>query len=59
MDRTCSTNREKRTAYRILVVNPEGKRQQERQRRRWADIKMDSAKIDWGSLDWINLALEQ
>jgi hypothetical protein len=33
---------EKRTAYRILVGNPEGKRPLGRLRRRWVDnIKMD------------------
>jgi hypothetical protein len=33
--------REKRNAYRILVGNPEGKRQLGRRRRRWVDnIKM-------------------
>jgi hypothetical protein len=31
MDRTCSTNGEKRNAYRILVRNPEGKRRKEDQ----------------------------
>jgi hypothetical protein len=36
-----STNGEKRIAYRILVGNPEGKRQLVRPRRRWmGNIKM-------------------
>jgi hypothetical protein len=30
MGRACSTNGEKRNAYRILVVKPEGRRQQGR-----------------------------
>jgi hypothetical protein len=37
MGRTCSTNGEKRNAYRILVGNPEGKRQLGRPRRKWVD----------------------
>jgi hypothetical protein len=37
MDRSCSTNGEKRYAYRILVGNPEGKRPLGRPRRRWVD----------------------
>jgi hypothetical protein len=37
MCRACSTNGEKRNAYRILVGKPEGKRQLGRQRRRWVD----------------------
>jgi hypothetical protein len=34
MGETCSTNGEKRNAYRILVGKPEGKRQLGRPRRR-------------------------
>jgi hypothetical protein len=57
--RTCSTWEEE-NAYRILVVNPEGKRQLGRPRRRWEDnIKMDPTEIEWGSLDWMNLAVDQ
>jgi hypothetical protein len=42
MGRACSTNGEKRNAYRILVGKPEGKRPLGRPRRRWVDnIKMD------------------
>jgi hypothetical protein len=42
MGRTCSTNGERRNAYRILVGNPEGKRSLGRSKRRWVDnIKMD------------------
>jgi hypothetical protein len=38
----CSTNGEKRNAYRILVETPEGKRPLGRRRRRWVDnIKTD------------------
>jgi hypothetical protein len=42
MGRSCSTNGEKRNAYRILVGNSEGKRPLGKARRRWVDnIKMD------------------
>jgi hypothetical protein len=48
---------EKRNAYRILVGKPKGKRLLGRQRRRWMDnIKMDLREIEWGVIDWINLA---
>jgi hypothetical protein len=37
---------EKRTAFRLLVGKPEGKRPLGRQRRRWADnVKMDLVEI--------------
>jgi hypothetical protein len=53
MGRVCSINREKRIAYRILVVNPEGKRP----RRRWYDnIKIGPRKIELDGMDWIDLA---
>jgi hypothetical protein len=38
----CSTNEEERTAYRLLVGKPEGKRPLGRPKRRWVDnIRMD------------------
>jgi hypothetical protein len=40
--------REVRNAYRIFVVKPEGKRPQQKSRRRWKDnIKMDVREIGW------------
>jgi hypothetical protein len=46
-----------RTAYRILVGNPEGERHLGRPRRRWVDnIKMDLREIGCDVMDWINLA---
>jgi hypothetical protein len=43
---------EKRTAYRILVRKPEGKRPQGRPRRRWVDnIKIDLREIGWDGMD--------
>jgi hypothetical protein len=57
MGRACSTNGEKRSAYKILVGKPEGKRTLERPRRRWDDnIRMDLRRIRWGGMDWIDLA---
>jgi hypothetical protein len=46
MGRACSTNGDKRNAYRILVGKPEGNRALGRPRCRWADnIKMDLTEI--------------
>jgi hypothetical protein len=51
---------EKRNAYRLLVREPEGKRQLERPRRRWVDnIKMDLLLMGWGDVDWIGLAQDR
>jgi hypothetical protein len=48
---------EKRNAYRILVVKPEGKRPLGRPRRRWKDtIRVDFREIGWCGIDWIDLA---
>jgi hypothetical protein len=52
MGRACSTNREKRNAYRILVGKPEGKRPLGRPRHRRLDnIKMDLREMGWYGLD--------
>jgi hypothetical protein len=46
-----------RNAYRILVGKPEGKRSLGRPRRRWVDnIKIDFREMEWGGMDWIDLA---
>jgi hypothetical protein len=56
----CSTNGEKRNAYRLLVGKPEGKRPLERPRRRWVDnIRKDLGKVGWGDVDWIGLAKDR
>jgi hypothetical protein len=55
MGRACSTNGEKRNAYRILLGKPEGKRPQRRPRRRWVDNnKMHLREIGWDGMDWIH-----
>jgi hypothetical protein len=42
MGGACSTNREERNGYRLLVEKPEGKRPLRRPRRSWVDnIKID------------------
>jgi hypothetical protein len=46
MGRACSTNGEKRNAYRVLVGKPEGKRPLGGPRRRWVNnIKIDLREI--------------
>jgi hypothetical protein len=60
MGRACSTNGEKRNAYRILVGKPEGKRPLGRPRRKWGDnIRMDLREIGWGGMDWIDLTQDR
>jgi hypothetical protein len=60
MGRACSTNGEKRNAYRILVGKPERKRQMGRPRRRWVEnIKMDLREIGWDGMDLIDLAQDR
>jgi hypothetical protein len=50
----------KRSTYRILVGNPEGKRPLGRLRRRWVDnIKIDLRYIGWDGGDWIDLAQDR
>jgi hypothetical protein len=60
MCRTCSTNGENRNAYRILVGKPEGKRPLGRPRRWWVDnIEMDLRVIEWGGMEWSDLARDR
>jgi hypothetical protein len=51
---------EKRSAYRLLVDKPEGKRPVGRPRRRWVDdIRMDFGEVGWGGVDWIGVAQDR
>jgi hypothetical protein len=51
---------EERNVYRVLMGNPEGKSPLGRPRSRWEDkIRMDLGEIDWGSVDWIQLAQDR
>jgi hypothetical protein len=60
MGRACSTNGDKRNAYRILMGKPEGKRPLGRLRRRWVyKIEMDLREIDCDGMDWIYLAQDK
>jgi hypothetical protein len=60
MGGACSTNGEKRNAYRLLVGKPEGRRLLGRSRRRWLDnIRIDLVEIEWGGADWIGLAQDR
>jgi hypothetical protein len=57
ISRACSTNGEKRHAYRLLAGTAEGKRLLLRPRCRWTDnIKMDVGEMGWDDVDWIGLA---
>jgi hypothetical protein len=56
----CSTNGEKRNAYKLLVGTPEGKRPLGRPRRRWVDnIRMDLVEVGWSDVDGIGLAKDR
>jgi hypothetical protein len=56
MGGACSTNGEKRNAYRLLVGKPEGKRPLGRPRRRWVDnITMDLVEVGEGDVDWLKI----
>jgi hypothetical protein len=55
MDGACSTNGERRNAYRLLVGEREGRRPLGRPRRRW----LDSIRMEWGDVDWIGPAQDR
>jgi hypothetical protein len=60
MCRACSTNLEKRNAYRILLRKPEGRRPLGRPRRRWVEIiKIDLRETGWDGMDWVDLAQDR
>jgi hypothetical protein len=50
----------KKKAYSILVGIPEGRRPLGRPRRKWeSNIKIDLRETGWGSIEWIDLALNR
>jgi hypothetical protein len=58
--RACSTYRERRDIYRVLVGKHEGKRPYGRPRRRREDnIKIYLRKLGCGVMDWIELAQDR
>jgi hypothetical protein len=57
MGRAYNAHGEKKNAYRILVGKPEEKRPLGTPRLKWEDnIKIDLREIEWGGMDWIDLA---
>jgi hypothetical protein len=57
MGGACSTNGEKRNAYRLLVGKPERRRPLGRPRRTWVhNIRRDLVEVGGGDVDWIGLA---
>jgi hypothetical protein len=59
MGGACSTNGQKRNAYR-LVGKPKGMTPLGRPRRRWLDnIRMDFVEVGWGDVDWIGLVQDR
>jgi hypothetical protein len=50
----------RRNVYMILAEKPKGKRPLGAPRRRWADnIKMDLSEVEWGGIDWSDLAQDR
>jgi hypothetical protein len=55
----CSSDREKRDVYRVLLGKHEGKKSLGRFRCRWKNnIKMNLQGVGCGGIDWIELAQE-
>jgi hypothetical protein len=51
---------EKKSAYRLLLGKPEGRRPLGRPRRRWLDnIRKDLVEVVWGDVDCIGLAQDR
>jgi hypothetical protein len=56
----CSTNGQKRNAYRSLVGKPERKKPIGRPRHWWVNnIRMDLVEVRCGDVDWIGLAQDR
>jgi hypothetical protein len=59
MDMACSTDKEKRNLYRILVKSQKERDHWGRPRCRWVDnIKIYLREKGWDFMDWVNLAQE-
>jgi len=48
-----------RIAYTIFVGMPKEDRPLRRSRRRWDDIRLDFAEIDWEGVSWIHLVRDR
>jgi hypothetical protein len=49
-----------KSAYKLLVGKPEGKRPIGRPRRRWVDnVEMALGEVGWGDVDWIGLTQDR
>jgi len=60
MDGACSTYWKRRSVYRVLLGNPEGKSPLGKPRRRWKNnINMDLHEMGCGGMDWIELAQDR
>jgi hypothetical protein len=60
MGRACSTNGGEEECTWVIGENPEGKGPLGRPRCRWVDnIKIVLREIEWGRMDWIDLAQDR
>jgi hypothetical protein len=60
MGRACSTNGERRNAYRILVGSQkERDRLEDQDVDRWTILKWILREVGWDGMDWIDLAQER
>jgi len=60
MGGACGTYGERKSAYRVLVWKPEGKRPFGRPRHRWEDnIKMALQEVILRGMDWIDFAQDR
>jgi hypothetical protein len=50
---------EKRNAYRVLTVKPEGRRSLGRLKHTWKHIKMNPKERRWQGMVWVHLAQDR